>query len=343
MNRILEYSRQKSCKLSLGGGKQIFWNEWGSPNGFPLLHFHGANGSRLEGIEFDTVCKKHDIRLITPDRPGCGDSTLPLNSEVKYRYNFESYMRDISALLDHLNIDTQNFGIHGVSQGATFTMGALRFLRESRFYPRFGILWNGLPLTPSKLLYNDARYQNAVSQTVMNHLKNSETYKEMILRKFQQYMILYGGEKAMENILKKYFNELELKELNKNMTVNLENENVTITKMQLLMEDNKLSMKNGTSGADWGFKITSNDTWGFNLGDIDKNMKIHMFYAKHDGIIPIEWSKLYKDYLIDECGLNNIQCVEFDDCGHFASQESTEKAFTQIRKSIDDLQVAKEN
>ena len=53
-----------------------FWNEFGLPTGFPILRFHSAFLSRLEGLAYHKAAKKHGFKIITIDRPGVGDSLI---------------------------------------------------------------------------------------------------------------------------------------------------------------------------------------------------------------------------------------------------------------------------
>jgi len=71
-------SINSSGRLEVGGGHQIYWEDWGSPEGSPILSFHGGPGSCFSDkhkAHFDP--KIH--RVIFFDQRGCGKS-LPFAS-----------------------------------------------------------------------------------------------------------------------------------------------------------------------------------------------------------------------------------------------------------------------
>ncbi|WP_337241844.1 alpha/beta hydrolase [Proteus faecis] len=89
------------------------WCESGPKQGKPVLFCTGAGMSGLLGVEIDLL-NKLNIRLITPTRPGLGDSTFDPQKSLK------SCSKDIIFLLDHLRI--KNFNVMGFLQGAVFAM-----------------------------------------------------------------------------------------------------------------------------------------------------------------------------------------------------------------------------
>ncbi|SDQ61986.1 alpha/beta fold hydrolase [Natronobacterium texcoconense] len=54
---------------------RIVYAEYGSPDGRPVLLFHGTPGSRRVGRLFESHARAQDVRLLVPDRPGYGRST----------------------------------------------------------------------------------------------------------------------------------------------------------------------------------------------------------------------------------------------------------------------------
>lgn len=55
-------------------GQQIAYNTYGDPSGKGVLVLHGTPGSRLIGGLFDEAAAEAGIRIISPDRPGFGES-----------------------------------------------------------------------------------------------------------------------------------------------------------------------------------------------------------------------------------------------------------------------------
>ena len=63
--------------ITLPYGRQLAYAEFGKPDGFPILYFHGSPASRLEPLLVgDDVLQNLHLRVIAPDRPGIGQSTF---------------------------------------------------------------------------------------------------------------------------------------------------------------------------------------------------------------------------------------------------------------------------
>lgn len=56
----------------LTDGRMLTWAEYGRADGSPVLFFHGANDSRLDGRLLAGAATGTGVRLICPDRPGYG-------------------------------------------------------------------------------------------------------------------------------------------------------------------------------------------------------------------------------------------------------------------------------
>ncbi|MCI0505810.1 MAG: alpha/beta hydrolase [Gammaproteobacteria bacterium] len=96
--------------LKLPGGRDLGYCVAGAENGAPFFTFHGLPGSRMESYLLDAAAKKHNVRIITPDRPGYGLSSWQCDRTLL------TWGEDVACLADALNIDT--FGVIGVSGGA---------------------------------------------------------------------------------------------------------------------------------------------------------------------------------------------------------------------------------
>ena len=101
--------------LILPDGRQLSYVEFGNKDGYPVLYFHGTPSSCLEPSTIgDDVFIKHHLRVISPSRPGMGQS-----DEHKNR-TFIDWTADTIALADHLGIE--QFAILGYSGGAPYTL-----------------------------------------------------------------------------------------------------------------------------------------------------------------------------------------------------------------------------
>lgn len=148
-SRLVSYYRANSKRYILPNGSTIVWNEFGLPNGFPILHFHGGFLTRLEGILYDKEAIKHGFRMIMIDRPGCGDSLLPNPTTIStanhyQQYTFKLYFDDLHQFMKHIKIDTnKQFGVSGYSQGRTFTIPSLYHIP---LIPKFTLLFAPIPM-----------------------------------------------------------------------------------------------------------------------------------------------------------------------------------------------------
>jgi pimeloyl-ACP methyl ester carboxylesterase len=66
---------QLSQTLTFADGRSIGFAEYGSPQGTPLLYFHGLPACRYE-IDFHELGLRHGARVFALDRPGMGLSTF---------------------------------------------------------------------------------------------------------------------------------------------------------------------------------------------------------------------------------------------------------------------------
>lgn len=107
--------RQNQHQLS--DGRNLCWYESGPVTGFPVVFCTGAGMSGTLGFGINLL-EALNIRLITPERAGLGQST------VDPQKSLARFASDIDELLKHLQI--KQYSVVGFSQGAVFAM-ALAF------------------------------------------------------------------------------------------------------------------------------------------------------------------------------------------------------------------------
>ncbi|RIQ26261.1 alpha/beta fold hydrolase [Jiangella rhizosphaerae] len=90
-------------------GRDLAVEEWGVPDGTPVVYAHGTPMSRLARHPDDALFAGLGIRLITFDRPGYGHSTPRSGRRVV------DVADDIAAIADDLGLD--RFPVFGVSGG----------------------------------------------------------------------------------------------------------------------------------------------------------------------------------------------------------------------------------
>jgi pimeloyl-ACP methyl ester carboxylesterase len=85
-------------KLRLSDGRNLAFKEYGSHDGNPLFYFHGGMSNHSDIAFADAFCKKNNIRIIAPDRPGTGDSCRQKNRRLL------DWAEDARQLAGHLKL-----------------------------------------------------------------------------------------------------------------------------------------------------------------------------------------------------------------------------------------------
>ena len=96
--------------VELSDGRDLGFAEYGTPEGTPVLYFHGGQESRLSARFLDEPARSAGIRIIAPERPGIG-----LSSPQPGR-QFRDWASDIEEVADELGIE--EFRMIGLSGGA---------------------------------------------------------------------------------------------------------------------------------------------------------------------------------------------------------------------------------
>ena len=113
MAEPLKVLQAREAIISVRGGVRIGLAEYGDPAGFPVLAFHGAPATRLMFAMADEAASRLGLRLIAPDRPGCG-----LSSAEPMPRTLMGHAADMVALADQLGID--RMGLIGISGGGPY-------------------------------------------------------------------------------------------------------------------------------------------------------------------------------------------------------------------------------
>ena len=100
-------------ELTLSDGRKLAYAEFGKPDGYPVLYFHGTPSSRLEPLMIgDESFRKVGLRVITPDRPGIGES------DFQPSRGFSDWSKDVVFLADAIALN--QFSVLGVSGGGGY-------------------------------------------------------------------------------------------------------------------------------------------------------------------------------------------------------------------------------
>ncbi|MBB1520980.1 alpha/beta fold hydrolase [Aquipseudomonas guryensis] len=119
-------SSEAFAAVVLKDGRDLAYQQYGSPDGVPLLVFHGLPGCRLQAALLDAPARRLGVRLIAADRPGVGRSSpCPQRSIL-------SWSEDVAQLADQLGL--ARFGVLGISCGGPYALAcALRLSDQLSF------------------------------------------------------------------------------------------------------------------------------------------------------------------------------------------------------------------
>ncbi|HWD54195.1 MAG TPA: alpha/beta hydrolase [Acidimicrobiales bacterium] len=101
-----------TATVTLPDGRELAYEEYGDPAGFPVLSFHGGLSSRLDAAPAQGAALAGGVRLLSPDRPGIGRSTFQPGRRLL------DWPADVAHLTDALGID--HFAVMGWSAGGPY-------------------------------------------------------------------------------------------------------------------------------------------------------------------------------------------------------------------------------
>lgn len=100
--------------LERPGGRRLAYSELGDGAGPPLIYCHGFPSSRREALLLHPTALRLGIRILAPDRPGCG------GSDHQPGRTLIEWADDVAALADHLELS--HISLLGVSGGAPYAL-----------------------------------------------------------------------------------------------------------------------------------------------------------------------------------------------------------------------------
>ncbi|GAA3526788.1 alpha/beta hydrolase [Amycolatopsis ultiminotia] len=103
-----------SAQLTLGDGRVLAWDEHGDRAGPAVIYLHGTPGCRILWSGIPRMAEESGVRLIMPDRPGCGASTFRPGRRIT------DWPDDVAALADHLHLS--RYWVLGASGGGPYAL-----------------------------------------------------------------------------------------------------------------------------------------------------------------------------------------------------------------------------
>lgn len=255
-----------SSILTLPSGRKLSYAQYGDPNGKPVFFFHGLPGSRLEGTYFDDLGKELGARIISPDRPGCGQSTPQPGRGLL------DWPKDVEALAEHLKL--AEYSIMGASGGGPYVLSCAYALptqalksatiicglgppdigmRGAGIFHRLGIPY-GWRWSPTFLL----RWFLELDPTYRVHLPES-TRLELKLRPTELAKVKHPKDKALS---------------------------VDGDLVRMGIRDVSEALAQGLGVAREDAKGVC-EAWPFRVEDIKEDLKVKLWYGKEDVFVPI--------------------------------------------------------
>ncbi|WP_413756513.1 alpha/beta fold hydrolase [Streptomyces sp. MMBL 11-3] len=106
--------------IRMRDGRRLAFEEWGDPDGTPVVLLHGTPGGRLGTVPRELVEARPGVRFIAYDRPGYGDSDRGPGRRVAQA------ARDVAALADVLGLG--RFAVLGRAGGAPHALACAALL-----------------------------------------------------------------------------------------------------------------------------------------------------------------------------------------------------------------------
>jgi pimeloyl-ACP methyl ester carboxylesterase len=127
--------------IVLSDGRSMCFAEYGSPSGFVILNAHGGLACRLDVAAAHDAAAAAGVRLISPDRPGIGQS------ERRSGRTILDWTVDVRELMDQL--DVCRFGVMGWSMGGQYAAAVGKALPQR--VTGVAIIAGALPLTDPRI------------------------------------------------------------------------------------------------------------------------------------------------------------------------------------------------
>jgi len=133
-------------RMLLRDGRRLAWSDTGDPQGWPVLMCHGFIGTRRDCHPDPGHLRALGIRLLIPERPGCGDSDALPQRRVS------DWPQDVEQLLAHLGVD--RFGVLSWSMGAAYALELARAMPQ-----RVQALYLVSPMAPVRRMADLRHYR----------------------------------------------------------------------------------------------------------------------------------------------------------------------------------------
>ena len=279
--------------FNLSNGRTMGFAEYGDLEGTAAFFFHGSPGSRYDGVEYCDVAKKHNVRIICPDRPGHGLSSF------QYGRKLGDYPRDVAQLVKHLGI--RKYHVFGHSGGGPYVVACAYGLPQDELLNTAVIAGMG---APGVLTVKNAGLYTMAALSLLK-------WAPGVMRVLVKWSL--ADDKRLQrdlNHLYKYFGTEE------------DRAQISSPEAQSsIMATLKAAYAQGPDGVIRDGQIY-NTPWDFELRDVEK--EIMLFYGCKDDRTPPIFGRYYKEHL------PKAELIEFEDASPFTMDKYDEEIMTKI-------------
>jgi len=270
--------------ITLPDGRRLTYAEYGKPDGFSVIYFHGSPASRLEPLLIgDEAFSQFGLRVIAPDRPGMGGSDFQLGR------GFSNWPADVTALANALGLD--RFSILGNSGGCGYAAVCAAKIPE-RLHAVV-IVSGGWQMNWPEALDN----LPSINRLFMNVSRRTPFLLPIFLK-----MMAGPPNDKPEQTLAQFKMSMPAADY-----AVLEQQP---SRVAHLMQMTREAMVQGTKGAVWDMRLYVRD-WDFRLEDV--HMPLKLFHGEADRNAPIQMVKRAMTML------PNAQLVTYENEAHLST------------------------
>jgi pimeloyl-ACP methyl ester carboxylesterase len=247
-------------------GRELAYEEYGDPDGTPVLSFHGGLSSRLDAAPAHEAALSLGIRIISPDRPGIGRSTFQPGRRLL------DWPDDVAALTAALAID--HFAVMGWSSGGPYA--AVCAARMGDRVTAVGLLSSAVPLG----LFGTTKGLSSDDRILLFLVRRAPRLASALLR----VSIADATETRLYREIRRTFPAVDRAALDERGSI--------VDAVAFVKE----SMRQGTAGCLQDYRVFG-DPWGFELGEI--TAPVHLWEGTEDHTGPPEYRELLLRHLPD--------------------------------------------
>ncbi len=247
--------------VTLPDGRELAFEEYGDPDGRPVLSFHGGLSSRLDAAPAHDAARTLGIRIVSPDRPGMGRSTYQPGRRLL------DWPADVAVLTDTLALD--RFAVMGWSCGGPYAAACAAKMPER--ITAVGLLSSAVPFE----LVGTTKGLSRDDRILLFLVRRVPRLASALLR----VSIADASESRLYREIRRSFPAVDAAALK---------ERGPVADAVAFVKE---SMRQGTAGCLQDYRVFGNP-WGFALGEV--TAPVHIWEGAEDRTGPPE----YRDLLL---------------------------------------------